>query len=78
MFDSTCTCPTCVRDVSVRVRVLAVITWCVTYMFATCDVLVMCDDTCLFCLQFLYFTYGTKDVLERECKHLDKKLKVRD
>ena len=28
-------------------------------------------------VQVLYFTYGTKDVLERECKHLDKKLKVR-
>ncbi|XP_005102379.1 diacylglycerol kinase epsilon [Aplysia californica] len=26
--------------------------------------------------KFCYFTYGTKDVLERECKHLEKKLKV--
>ena len=26
--------------------------------------------------QFWYFTYGTKDVLERECKHLHRKLRV--
>ncbi|KAK3732320.1 hypothetical protein RRG08_055903 [Elysia crispata] len=26
--------------------------------------------------KFCYFTYGTKDVLERECKHLHKRLKV--
>jgi len=26
--------------------------------------------------QFWYFTYGTKDVLERECKDLHTKLKV--
>ncbi|ESP03918.1 hypothetical protein LOTGIDRAFT_110026 [Lottia gigantea] len=26
--------------------------------------------------KFCYFTYGTKDVLERECKHLHKKLQV--
>jgi len=27
-------------------------------------------------VQFWYFTYGTKDVLERECKDLHTKLKV--
>ncbi len=27
-------------------------------------------------LQFWYFTYGTKDVLERECKNLQKKVKL--
>ena len=27
-------------------------------------------------LQFWYFTYGTKDVLERECKNLHKKVKL--
>jgi len=31
----------------------------------------------LFFFQFWYFTYGTKDVLERECKDLHTKLKVR-
>ena len=29
---------------------------------------------CVF--QFWYFTYGTKDVLERECKDLQKKVTV--
>lgn len=30
----------------------------------------------LFLPQFWYFTYGTKDVLERECKHIERKVKV--
>ena len=30
----------------------------------------------LFNYQLAYFTYGTKDVLERNCKRLDKKIKV--
>ena len=33
-------------------------------------------DVSFFSFQFWYFTYGTKDVLERECKDLHKKLKV--
>lgn len=30
----------------------------------------------IFVFQLCYLTYGTKDVLERECKNLDKKIKV--